>query len=100
MKEKIITFIIGILVGAIITTGCYYLYSKANNNHRGGMKEGNRPSMMQQDEKFENENNTDMTMPPENPVNNDNEINKRNSQKKSNTNNENTNDTENTNDKI
>ena len=28
MKEKILPFIIGFLVGAIIATGCFYLYSK------------------------------------------------------------------------
>ena len=27
MKEKILPFIIGLLVGAIIATGCFYLYS-------------------------------------------------------------------------
>ena len=46
MKDKILVFIIGLLVGAIIATGCYYFYSKTHvktNNH------GDRPAMMSQD---------------------------------------------------
>lgn len=30
MKEKILPFIIGLLVGAIIATGCFYLYNKTH----------------------------------------------------------------------
>lgn len=43
LKKKITIFIIGLLVGAILSTGCFVIYSKAhfkNNNH------GNRPAMM------------------------------------------------------
>ena len=46
LKKKIIIFIIGLLVGAILSTGCFVIYSKAhfkNNNH------GNRPAIMNQD---------------------------------------------------
>ena len=32
MKDKIVTFVIGILVGAIITTIGFYIYVKVNNN--------------------------------------------------------------------
>lgn len=46
LKKKITIFIIGLLVGAILSTGCFVIYSKAhfkNNNH------GNRPAIMNQD---------------------------------------------------
>ena len=48
LKDKILVFIIGLLVGAIIATGCYYCYSKShtNNNHT------DRPNMMSQDGNF------------------------------------------------
>ena len=32
MKDKILMFIIGTLVGAVITTGIFYIYTKNNNN--------------------------------------------------------------------
>lgn len=48
MKEKILPFIIGVLVGAIIATGGYYLYSKSTASNKGGMPNGNPPEMMQQ----------------------------------------------------
>lgn len=32
MKEKIFMFIIGLLVGAILATGGFYIYQKNNNN--------------------------------------------------------------------
>lgn len=52
MKEKIIIFLIGLLLGAIISTGSIYLYTIANNSNnndvnmpsRGGMGEnGSNP---------------------------------------------------------
>ena len=63
MKEKILTFIIGVLVGAIIATGGYYLYSKNNNSKHGGMPNGERPAMMGQNE--------NMGTPPEKPSDDD-----------------------------
>ena len=45
MKDKILTFIIGVLVGAIIATIGYYIYSK--NNQNGSMSNGAPPQMMQ-----------------------------------------------------
>ncbi len=50
MKEKIIIFVIGLLAGAVIATGAFYVYSKAttcntNNNQQIGMPGGNPPSM-------------------------------------------------------
>lgn len=47
MKNKILTFIIGVLVGAIIATVGFYFYSKNNNSKSGGMPDGNPPQMMQ-----------------------------------------------------
>ena len=32
VKDKILMFIIGALVGAVITTGIFYIYTKNNNN--------------------------------------------------------------------
>lgn len=31
MKEKIIIFLVGLLLGAVISTGSIYVYTKANN---------------------------------------------------------------------
>ena len=61
MKDKILTFIIGVLVGAIIATIGYYIYSK--NTKSGEMPNGVPPQMMQ------DENNTSMPSgtPPELP---------------------------------
>lgn len=50
MKEKIIIFIVGLLLGAIISTGSIYFYTVANgsSNRQGpgiGMNGGTPPSM-------------------------------------------------------
>lgn len=50
MKEKIIVFIVGLLLGAIISTGSIYFYTVANgsNNNQGSrieMNGGTPPSM-------------------------------------------------------
>ncbi len=48
MKDKILLFIIGVLVGAIIATGAFYVYIKTSNTtntSRMGMPGGNPPSM-------------------------------------------------------
>ena len=44
LKDKILIFVIGLLVGAIIATGCYFCYAKTHkgNNH------GDRPQVMMQ----------------------------------------------------
>lgn len=51
MKEKIIIFIIGLLLGAIISTGSIYFYSISNNtnNQLIQMPGGNSPSMQNQE---------------------------------------------------
>ena len=46
MKNKILTFIIGVLVGAIITTTGFLIYEKVNNNSNS-MPRGERPQMME-----------------------------------------------------
>ena len=40
-------FIIGVLVGAVLATGAFYIYSKTNssNNNQTSMNGGNPPSM-------------------------------------------------------
>lgn len=49
MKDKIILFVIGVLFGAVIATGAFYVYSKAtatcntNSNNQIGMPGGNPP---------------------------------------------------------
>ena len=49
MKEKIFSFIIGVLVGAIIATGGFIIYQKTHKgNAQQGMNRGERPQMMQQ----------------------------------------------------
>ena len=52
MKDKILTLIIGILIGAILTSGGFLVYNKVNknssNNQMKGMQEmrkGERPEM-------------------------------------------------------
>ena len=49
MKGKVLNFIIGVLVGAIIATIGFVIYEK-NNKHEGprGMNGGTPPQMMQQ----------------------------------------------------
>ncbi len=46
MKDKILYLIIGILIGAIIATICFYFYNKNNVSNMPNMN-GNRPQMMQ-----------------------------------------------------
>ena len=50
MKDKMILFIIGVLVGAVISTGAFYVYtttinSNKNNGQPMQMTGGNPPSM-------------------------------------------------------
>ena len=59
MKNRILTFIIGVLVGAIITTIGFYIYEKTGVNKNNPMQNGNKQQMMQQD--------GNMVNPPEKP---------------------------------
>jgi len=49
MKEKILLFIIGLLVGAVISTGIFYVYTKNNSTEceteTKEMPNGERPEM-------------------------------------------------------
>ena len=51
MKDKILLFVIGVLVGAVISTGAFFVYIKmttacnTNRNNQMGMPGGNPPSM-------------------------------------------------------
>lgn len=70
MKGKILPFIIGLLVGAIIATGGFLIYQK-NNKHQGpGRMNDQRPQMVQRqygnstDGKSTNANSTDGNTPP------------------------------------
>lgn len=51
MKDKFLLFVIGVLVGAIISTGAFFVYTKmattcnTNSNNQIGMPGGNPPSM-------------------------------------------------------
>ena len=51
MKDKILLFVIGVLVGAVISTGAFFVYTKAtttcntNSNNQMQMPGGNPPSM-------------------------------------------------------
>lgn len=66
LKDKIIIFIIGLLVGAVIATGAFFVYTKAtttcntNNNNQMGMPGGNPPSIP-------NGQNSENGQPPEKP---------------------------------
>ena len=61
MKNRILTFIIGILVGAIITTTGFLIYNKSiNNNQNEMMKQFENNGEMQRT-------NGNMGEPPEKP---------------------------------
>lgn len=70
MKEKIILFIIGLLLGAVISTGAFYVYTKTNSNcsNQNTQMNGGTPPEMP------NEQNNTGT-PPEKPNDSANENN-------------------------
>ena len=49
MKDKIILFVIGVLVGAVISTGAFYVYTTTNSNNCSNESQevngGERPEM-------------------------------------------------------
>lgn len=51
MKDKMIMFIIGVLVGAIIATGCFLVLNQSNKNQMG--ERGEMPQDMQFDNTVE-----------------------------------------------
>lgn len=50
MKDKILYLILGILIGAVITAGCFLVFSKANNKN-GMPSDMTRENMEQMREK-------------------------------------------------
>lgn len=61
MKNKILTFIIGVLVGAIIATAGFLIYNKTIRNN------SNQPEMMQMNGNGQMNENGQMEQPPEMP---------------------------------
>ena len=65
MKDKIILFIIGVLVGAVISTGAFYIYTTAsnscNNSNQNTQMNGGQPPEMPSGQQGEN------GQPPEKP---------------------------------
>ena len=73
MKEKMVIFVIGLLLGAIISTGSMYVYSlvhNTNNNTNQGMQmpNGNPPSMNNNGNMPMPNNGVPMSEPYKNPV--------------------------------
>lgn len=48
MKEKILTLVIGILIGAILATGGFTIYNSFNNENKPLMRNGNMSQMQRQ----------------------------------------------------
>lgn len=70
MKGKILTLIIGILIGAIIATGGWYIYSKSNTTDVSmpSGEQGQMGDMQPGGQGGTDENgNSDMGTPPEKP---------------------------------
>lgn len=70
MKEKVIIFLVGLLLGSIISTGSIYVYTLVSNSNKGnmGMQMGDvRGGEMMQDG----------TNPPEIPDGQDNNMDRR-----------------------
>ena len=79
MKEKIIIFIIGLLAGAVLSTGAFTAFTLLTNNcHRAGMDNKNMPMIQnnnngnngQPQMNNNNGNNSNNNQPPEMPNNN------------------------------
>lgn len=61
MKDKILMFIIGFLVGAIIVTGGFLIYEKTKKSDDNKFPRDNMPQMMERNGNMEN-----MPTPPQN----------------------------------
>ena len=75
MKEKIIIFIIGLLAGAVLSTGAFTVFTLLTNNcHKGVMNNKNMPMIQnnnnQPPQMNNNGNNSNNNQPPEMPNNN------------------------------
>ena len=77
-KDKIIIFVIGLLLGAIISTGAFLAYTKTSHNNNGHppmqMNGGRHSSLPNQNNNNGNNNNgsNNNGQPPEMPENNNN----------------------------
>lgn len=72
MKDKILLFAIGVLVGAVIATGAFFVYSKATvcKGNNSMQMPGNSPSMQNGGN---NQNGQPPALPNENDTQNSNE---------------------------
>ena len=76
MKEKIIIFIIGLLLGAVISTGAFYVYTTTANkcdnstNQTMQMPSGNPPEMPSGENNSNSNNNNQSTQQNNNDSNN------------------------------
>ena len=68
MKDKIMLFVIGVLVGAVISTGAFYIYTTTNSscncNNQNTQMNGGQPPEMPSGQQGEN------GQPPEKPSDN------------------------------
>ena len=74
MKDKLIIFVVGLLVGAVISTSAFFIYSKATstcNNNQNQMQGGQAPSMPN----GQNQQNSEGGQPPEKPSDDNNQNN-------------------------
>ena len=63
MKEKIIIFIIGLLVGAVLTTGCFFVYNKTQTNNFDNNRTMEMRDRQTPPEKLDGENSNPPEMP-------------------------------------
>ena len=68
MKDKLMLFVIGVLVGAVISTGAFYVYTTTNSscncNNQNSQMNGGQPPEMPSGQQGEN------GQPPEKPSDN------------------------------
>lgn len=71
MKDRIILFIIGLLLGAVIATGAFFVYTKAttcnNSNNTQMQMPGGEPPSMENGQENSNGNSNSKGQPPEKP---------------------------------
>lgn len=70
MKDKIITFIVGLLVGAIITASCFLIFGKSKSNNIKNFRDGMNPEEMMNmtdEERMNRKNRNFNELPPDVP---------------------------------
>ena len=81
MKDRILLFIIGLLLGAVISTGAFFVYTKAttcnNSNNTQAQMPGGAPPSMGSSENSQGQ-------PPEKPSNENNQNNTQENNQQSN----------------